>query len=294
VTQISIENPECTKCGYNLYGITSANCPECGHDIVSDPSFRTPSLIATPWSRWKPRPLAFGIAAVVAAPLKTLRHCDSPQRVTVTRAILFAAMVMGLLVGLWPLIKETGLTIAVATTSATWSLNDAASYLPKELSKPRLWRINCGWELWSVTRWWLLFGLIVFIFPDHSHRQNIRSPHQIHLCRLMLFAPWIAILELGHLFGVWFVDQTVVPEPSTIFAMWPVSLTTMWTNSIWLTRAVVPTFFVGLVFARAVTGWRWPIALLFAMTLVPVGMLLSVTWSCLFTSSEVIDLVYGR
>jgi hypothetical protein len=285
--------PQCTACGYLLIGLLSSHCPECGADVISSPEFNAPRLVRTPWSAVQPQWLPLGIARVLLAPVKTLSACASRRRVTVRRAFFFSLMVSGLLVLAWPVIKEGGLSIANSLSSGTFEWHQLVwPTLSRELTRWFRWRTYCGWEAWSITRWWLLFGLLALVVRPGPGPSRERGATSEVLCRVMLFAPWIALLELGHLFGVWVVEPSVVPEPNTLFAIWPDSLTLVWTDRYWLTRGVAPTFLVGVVFARAVLGRRWLFSMVFAAVLVPLGLLLSVLWTCLFMSSGLIDVLY--
>jgi hypothetical protein len=157
-----------------------------------------------------------------------------------------------------------------------------------ELTSWFRWRTYGGWEAWSVLRWWLLFaGLSETFLP-------LGQPAPARWRRLMLFAPWIAVLEIGYLVGVWAANPMVVPEPNTLFARWPFLPVDVLTNRYWLVRGVVPTLAVGLVFARAVLGWRWPWAAVLAACLVPVALVYSAVWTCLFDASGLLGFLYGR
>jgi hypothetical protein len=130
------------------------------------------------------------------------------------------------------------------------------------------WRRTGAWEAWSITRWWLLFGALSMFAPNRR------------LCRLMLFAPWITVLEILFLAGVWFVFDSVVPEPSTLFTGF--GELSLWADAgqrIWLVRSLLPTMLAGTIFFRAIIGWRLRSALLAGIALAPVGLILSVVWT---------------
>jgi hypothetical protein len=201
--------------------------------------------------------------------------------------MVFALIVTLLLIALWPIIKEVGLVVSVLISSGGPPPGaQLGQQLWRELTWPFRWRTYCGWEAWSVARWWLLFGALAMALPSNLPREQ-------RFRRLMLFAPWIALLEIGYLVGVWFVRPTIVPEPNTLFATWPISVTEVLTNSYWLARGALPTLAVGLVFARAVLTWPWPASATLAMILVPTALLFSALWTWLFMASGLLGYLYG-
>ena len=281
------EDPRCTACGYSLVGIDSAHCPECGADVASDPAFRYPSLARSPWSQSHPRWLLGGVLPVIVSPVRTLGACASRPRVTPQRAMTFALAVTVLLIALWPVVKEVGLAIGLLMApGAGNSISMVWEYFRREITSPFRWRTYCGWEAWSVARWWLLFGALAMLLPS-------RLPREQRWRRLMLFAPWIALLEIGFLVGVLVAFPGIVPEPNTLFTTWPIHARQVLTDEVWLTRGVVPTLAAVLVFARAVLGWRWPATVLLGVVLVPAGLLLSAVWTWLFMATGVLGYLYG-
>ncbi len=221
-------------------------------------------------------------------PVRTADLCRGPAQVTAGGALIFAMVCTCAIIVLWPLIKEAGIQIAGGIAGDPKMIfADRFGVFQRAAVRWVVWKINCGWEAWSILHLWLLFVVLALVF--HRRRSD---DHGGLLRRLMLFSPWIAILEVGYLVGVSFAVPNVVPEPSTIFAMWPESLTDVWTDKVWLIRAIIPTFIVSLIFARAVLGWRPWLAVLFAAILAPVAMFLTMLWSLLFMHSGVLDLLY--
>ena len=63
------------------------------------------------------------------------------------------------LILLWPAIRELGLVSALSTLWGFASTRDWASYaIPDALGDLGHWQRVWRWELWSLCRWWLLFG----------------------------------------------------------------------------------------------------------------------------------------
>jgi hypothetical protein len=227
------------------------------------------------------------VLPVIVKPLRTLAMCASRRRVTPRRAAAFALLVTVLLIVLWPVVKEAGLAVGLLRQpGAAISVSMAWDHFRREITSLFRWRTYCGWEAWSVARWWLLFGVLAMLLPSGLPREQ-------RWRRLMLFAPWIALVDLGFLAAVLVAYPGLVPEPNSLFATWPIRVTEVLANRIWLIRGVVPSLVGGLVFARAVLGWRWPAAVTLGVVLVPAGLLLSALWTCLFMGSGLLHLLYG-
>lgn len=146
---------------------------------------------------------------------------------------------------------------------------------------------------WSLSRWWLLFGVITIAGGVTRGRDIVPvAPGETLAARFLAFVPWFAALEFGDLVGAW------VWDPRDFF---PVGLTGSlglfqpnesygvnlvgWTNAArgyWLLRTAVPTFLVGLVYFRRVLGFRGPWRMALAAALVPAALSVSVIWSWLF------------
>ena len=192
-----------------------------------------------------------------------------------------------LLIAIWPIIKEFGLVMSyLISTGGGEPGSGIWQQFWRDVTWPFRWRTYCGWEAWSCARWWLLFALLALGLPS-------ALPREQRFRRLMLFAPWIALLELGYLVGVWFANPSVVPEPNTLFATSEMPASAVFTSPYWLARGVIPTLAVGMVFGRAVLGWRWPASVTLALLLVPVALLYSAFWTVLFMDSGLLELLYG-
>lgn len=188
------------------------------------------------------------------------------------------------LVGLWPAIREIGLMMSPTSTqsvSETWQ--NALQGVPVAFSRIRYWPRLWKWEIWSLGRWWLMFGVIVLSWLAISLPCN--RGQYIHrtsrtLARFLAFAPWFIVLELAFLIGVWIESPNTVPEPSTIFVVgifsWDLWHWDCWLDRGWLIRGAIPTFIAGVVFFAAVFRWWWVLSAIAAIILVPVALLLSV------------------
>jgi hypothetical protein len=96
----------------------------------------------------------------------------------------------------------------------------------------------------------------------------------------MLFAPWLLVLEVTFLIGVWIKLPILVPEPSTGFVVgifsWDLWHWDCWIDHGWLIRGAIPTFIAGCVFFGRVLNWHWLVAMVAAVILVPIALTLSV------------------
>jgi hypothetical protein len=265
-----------------LTALVSRTCPECGLRLADDLSAYRPSRRRTPWSAAESLNLLRGISWVVRRPIRTLAYCTNPAQVSWRRAAGFAVLVSALIVALWPVAREVGLLVLYLwkfRSQIDWSYVLSEEMLGV-LAIPRYWRRLCTWEAFSLSRWWLLFGTLTLGWCLASGRRAGAAASGTYVRRLLLFAPWLALLELAFLAGIWVDHQNVVPEPSTIFvSAWS---WTRWMWRDWLIRGAVPTFVVGVLFFRTVLGSRWFLAVLCAVLLVPVGLCGSVAWSYWF------------
>ena len=151
-------------------------------------------------------------------------------------------------------------------------------------------------------RWWMLFGALTIWVAAWKSPGEPRAKLWRDLLR---FAPWLALLEIGYLFGAWFAygGFQVVPEPSTTWAnpsvirlgLDPERLTHWFLNPrplrFWLLRGSAPTFLVGLAYFRSVAGRGWLAAIIGSALLIPVAIWLSCGWSGLYLVLSTRDLV---
>jgi hypothetical protein len=278
---VQLDERECTTCGYSLRGITLTNCPECGHDVHSDPAFYTPSRAPTPFSRLSVMNLLRGVVWVLFKPIKTFEACASPVRVTRRSAIVFAMVCVVITVIGWPIIRAIG----IAASIAIYNRDPSAfmSWTMYELREPlRYHTRTLVWETLSLLRWWVLFALLAAVAPNRRG------------CRVLLFAPWISVVEVLFLIGAWIgFGGPVVPEPSSLFAMESLSLWENATERIWLVRgiAVIP---VGVTFFRAVFAWRWRWSILASLAFCPVAVVVSVQWTLWYLKLDLLNFPFAR
>jgi hypothetical protein len=217
-------------------------------------------------------------------PFRLLRQSDNAPSLIAGGTIAILSTLS--LVGLWPPLREIGLNLSLFAIQPipnyTYSSNDAVRSIADALSSAPYWSRLWQWELWSVGRWWLLFGAItgVWLISSSSFlRSNAGRARQI-LARFLAFAPWFIVLEVAFLIGVWIESPNTVPEPSTGFVVgifsWDLWHWDCWLDRGWLIRGVLPTFIAGVVFFRQVLRWRWTAAVIVALIVVPIALLLSV------------------
>ena len=197
---------------------------------------------------------------------------------------------MALFIGLWPVIRELAV---VLNLSIVWGVSEAWAWTRlnflKSLGSLEFWMRQWTWELWSLGRWWILFGLITAAWSLVSFPfQKLRARRYASdlFARLLCFAPWIIVLELSYLFGTWVGGANTVPEPNTGFVVgifdWELWHWNCWRDERWLRRAAVPTILAGYMFFRAVLHWwRIPSAIL-SILLVPIAICLSIATTVAF------------
>ena len=150
------------------------------------------------------------------------------------------------------------------------------------------WRRLWTWEAWSLSRWWVFFdGLTVLVLLDRGLRGGPggRGRCGLTLQRLLRFTPWLIVLELGFLVGVYYARRAigVVPEPGTFFTTlrYRPTLFAM-PPPFWMDRSTVPLLIVATAYFRSVARWPWVVSLACSAVLVPAGILLSMYWSAMF------------
>jgi hypothetical protein len=189
------------------------------------------------------------------------------------------------LIGLWPALREIGLQLAIASFQPleqfTWK--DAARSMTNAFASREYWLRLWEWEAWSIGRWWLLFVAITLLWlaASSSLVRRLKSDRLWQtLARFLAFAPWLIVLEVSFLIGVWIEEPLIVPEPSTGFVVgifsWDLWHWDCWLDRRWLVRGALPTFLAGSVFFAGVLRWRWPAAVAAALVLIPIALVLSV------------------
>jgi hypothetical protein len=231
------------------------------------------------------------IASWLAAPLRFLGLLQPEQIPSLGSCAIVALVTTGTIVGMWPLIREFGVTLAVAFDWGTDQAWKTAQGMPNTFRSSRYWLSLFKWELWAVGRWWFLFGAITLLWIFVSTLRERRPRSQLGsdlLKRLLLFAPWIVVLEVSFLIGVWIADpQPVVPEPSTGFVVgifnWKLWHWDCWLDRGWLIRGAAPTFVAGTVFFRTVLRWHWLAVVVGALCLIPIALTLSIASTVLYS-----------
>lgn len=150
----------------------------------------------------------------------------------------------------------------------------------------RLWR----WELWAVGRWWILFGAIVlsWLAVSSAAPRWLRRERALQtIARFLAFAPWLMVLEMAFLIGVWIESPLTVPEPSTGYVVgiysWDLWRWDCWLDRRWLIRGALPTLIVGCVFFVQVLRWPWPAGAVAAVLLIPLALILSIAGTVAYT-----------
>lgn len=231
-------------------------------------------------------PLTFRKALL--APVKLL----TPRAIT-TDSSLSSALAVALVsccvfVGLRVPLRDIGTYSALIRTMPAMDLwNYVSDSLPRELVSGAHWQFATVWAAWSLLKWWLLFGvLLVFWSAVSLVTPKRRSHSRPHVRRFLLFFPWLVALDMAIMLGTWITEPIIVPEPSSLFVVgvfsWDKWHWDVWMDKHWLMRTAVPTLLAGTVFFNAVLGWRRSAAMIAGILLIPVVVMLSVAWSCIF------------
>ena len=165
----------------------------------------------------------------VGSPLRKLRRwaphlvlwlAGAAQPPLFRSAVPLAVVSTLVLVILWPYLREFGLAVSMMISEGVVSGWPILTAIPNILTDHgRQWRV-CRWEAWAMLRWWLLFGAwatlwLIASWPLQT-RCKLEPPADCYR-RFFAFAPWIVLLELLFLVGVWIDSHNTVPEPSTGF-----------------------------------------------------------------------------
>jgi hypothetical protein len=210
---------------------------------------------------------------------------DETDERSFVRALGLSLFVDALIVGLWPIWREAALDLGILM-AIMWAQHDYMSFSREWqhiAHDVQFWKEIWWWEAWSLARWWLLFALLTLATVRFSLRERPAIAAAIALLR---FSPWLIVLELGYLVGVWIARKSVgvVPEPATFFATdWGFrQFGILRYVPFWLRRGAMPSLIVGLAFFRMVPKWRWGMAIVGTLLLVPVAVALSMLWSALW------------
>ncbi len=220
------------------------------------------------------------------APHRLLLQAVGAEPPTWMMTVSIAVASMVVTAALWGLLRELGSSVAVGLSQGwTRGMNVFdAKIMTDGAFQTRMFR----WEVFSLTRWWLLFSLLTVVglaIALVRRRTSTLEPAAI-VRRLLAFGPWMVLLETAMLVGVWTTDPQVVPEPSTGFVEgifgWDKWHWDCWRASVWINRGLIATIVVGYVFCWKVLRWRWPAALAAAVCIMPAALMMSVAWTVLY------------
>jgi len=281
--------PRCPSCEYALVGLSSTRCPECGAALGEDFDAHRPSRRRTPWSAMNPLPLWRGVWAIFRWPIRTLEACGDPRRVSVRRAAMFVSIVLVSALVIWGPLREVIMAVEVyvrdrgATTVA-----ELVELLRRELPRFRIrWLIPSLWLAWAQIRWLTLFALLALVLPGTRGTPQ-RSRAARRLLGVVLMTPWFLLLDLLCSMTIWAAVGSCVPEPNSMFLLSMAEPKDMPELArIWFVRLIVPLPLVSAIFFRGVLGWRWWIAILAGVALIPIAALLWMTWDDLFSAAEI-------
>ena len=147
-------------------------------------------------------------------------------------------------------------------------------------------RQKSGWEMFSIIRWWLLYGAIAIawlaIRLPLGRRWKIESAREC-LSRFLAFGPWLVVLDIAFLVGIWTRFANSSPNQARCFPMASL-LGISGTGIVGVVRtglfaALVPSLLVSSLFFRWVLRWSWFPAVAAAACLVPATLLWSIAWS---------------
>jgi hypothetical protein len=241
-------------------------------------------LMANAWMWDLPGSRELRYRSLPARTLRVLGLTHTLDCPPLSAAALVAVIYSLVVVALWPVIREVGLQCAIVAYkpevySVEWSLRSITGAFSDRGYWLRLWQ----WECWALTRWWLLFTMMLGLWLTISAPFSRQPSGQRWICplaRLLTFAPWLVVLEVSFLIGVWVRSPMTVPEPSTGFVVgifsWDLWHWDCWLNHDWLVRGAIPTLLAGFVFFQRVMRWPGSLALVAAAILIPLALMLSI------------------
>ena len=193
------------------------------------------------------------------------------------RCLAFALILSLFIIVTWGVWKVLAVGCEVANRNGLASARVFLRYSLTELMTSRSrWIWLSVWEIWSLSRLWVPFAILTLVLS------GIRGDIRMGLRRLLLFAPWLIVLELAFLFLGTFICSCI-PEPSTLFySDWEYVRWQTLVNAFWLKRAAVPSLIVGVFFLRYVISMRWRSALPLALLVYPLVALVTILWSILY------------
>jgi len=187
---------------------------------------------------------------------------SAAEKVGKGRAMVIGAVTIFITVFGWPVIRDLTLAgyfgIVEGRNGGLYFL----SALLNELDR-RHWLRVITWEGCSFARLWVMFGALTVLLGGRDIRMALR--------RLLLFAPWMTLLEWALLISGAIVCRNCVPEPATIWPGfdWP-------DLRFWVIRSALPATVVGYIYLRKVLRWRSTLAAPLAFAFIPLLSLISV------------------
>jgi hypothetical protein len=157
----------CLKCDYNLTGLTSQRCPECGWEVewdaVQEVREQAARQIDTPWARWPwhLKPVGFFVTAVQVAFTPWIFARRVPLRPTLLWPLAFATICfVWAAAGAWFIHNDTDIT-------PSWMICGAACILAQTvlyglLAPPRYSRYRFRW--WLVVCCYASWPLLIEVF----------------------------------------------------------------------------------------------------------------------------------
>jgi hypothetical protein len=205
-------------------------------------------------------------------------------------SLVVAIVTTATVVVMWPAIRELGLTAAVGLDGRPmFPVPDIVRSLPETFGHFWYWCRLWAWEVWAVARWWLLFSTLTALgiwATIPARRWTDVEPWSATVSRLFLFAPWLVVLEIAFLAGVWLYEHDVVPAPDAGFAItnfhWKQWHWDCWLDRQWLVRGAAPTWIAGYAFFRTVLRFHWMFAVVGAILLIPFALTISIGWTVLY------------
>lgn len=224
-----------------------------------------------------------------------------PEPPDLYMSLLIAFLSSSSVIIFWMIVREYGQTLAMVV--------DATVELPPNAVSNQLlvvftdglepWIYLAKWEAWSLARWWLLFGSLTAVWlgasaairsvTRTSSNESAQESVTVTVRRFLVFAPWLVLLEVLHLVGVWiYRGANIVPEPGTLFVVavfsWDLWNWGVWRDELWLVRALLPSAVVSAAYSRSVLRWPWIAAVVGGLLLAPAAITLSIAWSVLYSS----------
>ena len=152
----------CLECDYNLTGLTSGRCPECGWEVDWDAAREVRDQVArqidTPWARWSwyLKPIAFLVTAAQVAFAPWIFARRMPLRPRLLWPLVFAVICFGWVVfASWLIHDDTELAPSWIICGSACILAQTMVYglfAPPRYSRYRFrwWLVVCCYACWPM------------------------------------------------------------------------------------------------------------------------------------------------